>query len=188
MTDVRSVSQPTLFSFVGGESGDWSIVAQTCQAGDPLPRAAFLDVRPGPAQPSHPAGWTLRGVVSNERYVERPERDRLVATQAPLGRAECTRAALIPIRKSAAWWACTQDERRAIFEERSRHIALSLSYLPRVARRLHHSRDLGEPFDFLTWFDFAEKDAAAFDELVGRLRETEEWTYVDREIDIRVAR
>jgi hypothetical protein len=28
-------------------------------------------------------------------------------------------AALIPIKKSAVWWAMAQDERRAIFEERS---------------------------------------------------------------------
>jgi len=47
----------------------------------------------------------------------------------------------------------TQDERREIFEERSRHIATGLEYLPAVARRLHHSRDLGGPFDFLTWFE-----------------------------------
>src|SRR5438477_5729245 len=28
-----------------------------------------------------------------------------------------------PIRKSAAWWALAQDERRAVLEERSHHIA-----------------------------------------------------------------
>jgi len=63
-----------------------------------------------------------------------------------------------------------------------------VEYLPAVARRLHHGRDLGEPFDFLTWFEFAPEHAAAFDELVLRLRETEEWTYVEREIDLRLAR
>src|SRR5690349_7262702 len=49
--------------------------------------------------------------------------------------------ALIPIRKSAAWWALAHDERRKIFEERSHHVAHSLPYLPRIARRLHHGRD-----------------------------------------------
>ena len=58
--------------------------------------------------------------------------------------------------------------------------------LPAVARRLHHGRDLGEPFDFLTWFEFAPQDTAAFEELVGRLRATEEWSYVVREVDIRL--
>ena len=35
---------------------------------------------------------------------------------------------LIPIRKNEAWWALAQDERRAIFEERSHHIAIGLEY------------------------------------------------------------
>ena len=57
-----------------------------------------------------------------------------------------------------------------------------------AARRLYHARELGEPFDFLTWFEFAPEHGAAFEELVRRLRGTEEWTYVEREIDLRLAR
>ena len=41
--------------------------------------------------------------------------------------------------------------------------------LPRVARRLHHGRDLGEPFDFLTWCEYAPADAPGFEELVDGL-------------------
>jgi hypothetical protein len=63
-----------------------------------------------------------------------------------------------------------------------------LRYLPEVARRLHHSRDLGEPFDFLTWFEYAPEYSAAFEELVVSLRASEEWKYVDREVDIRLVR
>jgi hypothetical protein len=107
---------------------------------------------------------------------------------APLGRAEATLAAMIPIRKSEAWWALAQDERRAIFEDRSGHIASTLRFLPAIARRLHHSRDLGEPFDFITWFEYAPAHAPLFDELVGLLRSTEEWTYVEREVDVRIER
>lgn len=135
-----------------------------------------------------PGEWVLHGVTSNERYVERAERDALVGRQAPVGRATATAGALIPIRKSSAWWDLTQDERRCILEERSSHIATGLEYLPAVARRLHHSRDLGGPFDFLTWFEFSPKDTGAFDDLVGRLRATEEWEYVEHEVDIRVVR
>jgi chlorite dismutase len=130
--------------------------------------------------------WVLRGVTSNERYVTRSEHTALVANQAPLGRREATRAALIPVRKTDGWWELSQDERRTIFEERSRHILIGLEYLPAIARRLHHSRDLGEPFDFLTWFEYAPTEADRFEELVGRLRESAEWTYVEREIDIRL--
>ena len=108
--------------------------------------------------------------------------------QEPLGRAASTRAALLPITKSEVWWDLSQDERRRIFEESSHHVATGLEYLPAIARRLHHGRDLGEPFDFLTWFEFAPEHASAFEELVDRLRETEEWDYVEREIDIRLFR
>jgi hypothetical protein len=73
-----------------------------------------------------------------------------------------------------------------IFEERSHHLAIGLRYLPAIARRLYHCHDLGEPFDFLTWFEYAPADGDAFEELVGILRQTEEWTYVEREIDIRL--
>ena len=152
-----------------------------------MPTAERLRVLEG-GEPSRPLGasWVLRGVTSNERYVNRTERRALAAKEEPLGRPEATCAALIPITKSEGWWALTQDERREIFEERSRHIATGLEYLPRIARRLHHGRDLGEPFDFLTWFEYAPEHAQAFEELVGRLRDTPEWAYVEREIDIRL--
>jgi hypothetical protein len=63
-----------------------------------------------------------------------------------------------------------------------------MEYLPQIARRLHHGRDLGEPFDFLTWFEFAPEHEGLFDELLARLRASEEWRYVSREIDIRLTR
>src|SRR5205823_5638537 len=132
--------------------------------------------------------WRLAGAVSHLRYTERAEKDQLVAAQAGLGRPEATHAALIPIRKSQAWWDLTQEERRKIFEDKSHHIAASLKYLPAVARQLYHCRDLGEPFDFLTWFEYAPADADTFEELVRTLRATEEWRYVEREVDIRMER
>jgi chlorite dismutase len=132
--------------------------------------------------------WRLAGVASHIRYVERGEKTALGAVQAGLGRPEATQAALIPIRKSPAWWELTQEERRAIFEDKSHHIAASLKYLPAVARQLYHCRDLGEPFDFLTWFEYAPEHAAVFEELVGTLRNTEEWTFVEREVDVRVVK
>ena len=81
-----------------------------------------------------------------------------------------------------------KSERRRIFEEQSHHIAIGLEYLPAIARRLHHSRELREPFDFLTWFEYAPEHSDEFEQLVLRLRNTEEWHYVDREIDIRLVR
>ena len=63
-----------------------------------------------------------------------------------------------------------------------------MKYMPAVARRLYHARDLGEPFDFLTWFEYAPKDAELFEDLVRMLRSTDEWVFVEREVDIRLER
>lgn len=178
-----------MVTFVGGDAGRWRVVRMETVVGLPLEPVARLEVVEGnPTAPPTGARWLLRGVVSHERYVTREEKDQLALASPALGRPEATCAALIPITKSAVWWNLAQDERRAILEERSHHIATGLKYLPAVARRLHHARDLGEPFDFLTWFEFAPRDAEAFEELVQALRQTEEWRYVERGIDIRLVR
>ena len=178
-----------LYTFVGGDDGEWAVEQVDAVRGDSLPSVARVAVGEGrDERRASSSAWILRGVTSNERYVRRDEQQALLERSPALGRVEATAAALIPIRKTAAWWALAQDERRAIFEERSRHVATGLEYLPAVARRLHHSRDLGERFDFLTWFEFAPADSAAFDQLVSRLRGTEEWSFVEREVDIRMSR
>lgn len=178
--------QPLLVHFAAGAVGPWRIERMDTLIGDALPPAERLAVLEGPAVPE--GRWVLRGTTSNTRYTNRLEVDTLASRQQGLARPYATKAALIPIRKTEAWRALAQDERRAILEEQSRHIGIGLEYLPAVARRLHHSRELGEPFDFLTWFEYGPDDAAAFDELLARLRATEEWRYIDREIDIRVTR
>ena len=173
--------------FVGGTTGKWLVESISALTGPTLPLVPRLAILDGSqALTSQDSVWFLRGVTSYERYVHRAEHSALVAQQPDLGRPNAIRAALIPIKKSVAWWELTQDERRMIFEERSRHITIGLRYLPAIARRLYHCHDLGEPFDFLTWFEYAPADAEVFEELVRTLRETEEWTYVEREIDIRL--
>ena len=183
-----SSPRPHLHSFHAGISGAWRIETIAPVFGEGLKLAGRLAMIVG-NEPA-PAGtlWTLSGTTSNTRYANHTEVETLRRSQANLGRPEATRAALIPIRKSPAWWALAQDERRAIFEEQSRHTAIGLEYLPAIARRLIHSRDHGGEFDFLTWFEYAPEHAAAFEDLVGRLRASREWTYVDREVDIRLSR
>ena len=177
-----------LVRFTGGDTGMWRVLAIRPVLGDTLPQAERVAVWRGDEPSSLKSLWTLSGVISNVRYVERPEQQELTLKQAPLGRSEATLAALIPIRKTAAWWNLTQEERRSIFEKKSHHIAEGVRYLPSVARQLYHSRDIGEPFDFLTWFEYAPEHSEAFEELVRTLRKTEEWQFVDREIDIRLMR
>jgi len=177
-----------LHTFVGGTAGGWRVERMGAIAGQTLPPVPRVSVFAGnQATTLEGSSWLLRGVTSYERYVRKMERSALVDQQAKLGRLEATRAALIPIKKSAAWWGLAQDERRAIFAERSHHISIGLKYIARIARRLYHSYDLGEPFDFLTWFEYAPEDAGVFEDLVGALRGTEEWTYMEREVDIRLA-
>ena len=180
-----------LFTFVGGDTGSWRIIRTDATVGEPLASARRLEVVSGALDSQNPqTRWTLRGIMSNERYVARSEKEDLLAKQEGLGRSASTCAALIPIRKNAAWWALTQDERRNILEEQSRHIAIGLRYLPAIARRLHHCRDLSEnePFDFLTWFEFAPDQETEFNKLLAELRSTTEWKYIEREADIRLVR
>ncbi|MBX9848216.1 MAG: chlorite dismutase family protein [Rhodocyclaceae bacterium] len=183
------MSTPLVVEFQAGSSGVWRIESIAPVIGESLPEAAFLTMHEGQQSPvSNMATWALKGVTSNTRYTTRAEVSQLSARQEGLGRPEAMCAALIPIRKTAAWWALAQDERRTIMEEQSHHIRIGLDYLPAIARRLHHSRELGQPFDFLTWFEFPASHKQAFEDLVQRLRETEEWRYVDREVDIRLYR
>jgi hypothetical protein len=179
-----------LFCFAGGTGGAWRVRRITAVIGEPLAAVSHLSVLA--ADQPNPAGalWLLHGVTSNERYVMREEKSKLVSRQPILARTEATHAALIPIRKTDAWWALSQDDRRQIFEEQSAHIKVGMKYLPEVARRLHHCRDLAtpEPFDFLTWFEYAPEHEAAFDALLAELRASPEWLFVEREIDIRLTR
>ncbi len=185
----RAMPPPIFVTFVAGTTGMWQVDHVSPVTGETLTTTARLTVVEGSgAAPPPEAAWALRGVTSNPRYTNRVELNAMGAVQEGLLRPQATRAALIPIRKTEAWWALAQDERREILEAQSRHIAIGLEYLPAVARRLYHSRDLGESFDFLTWFEYAPEHAADFEELVRRLRQTAEWAYVDREVDIRLSR
>lgn len=175
---------PRLYTFAAGAAGPWRITDMHTLNGEGLAPASRLDIVAGEGPAAGP--WALRGIASNERYVTRPEKQRLLALQPPLARPGACSAVLIPIRKSAAWWALTQDERRDILEEQSHHVAHGMRALPAVARKLHHCRDLSEtePFDFLTWFEFAPRDVAVFDRLTATLRASPEWAYVEREVEV----
>lgn len=173
-------------SFVGGQGGDWRVLRQTTLLGEALAQIGGLTMQVNGAPTVSGAIWTLDGVISNLRYTTGAEAAELRRLQSPLARPQATYASLIPIRKKQAWWDLPQDERRAIYQERSGHTSIGLKYLPQIARRLHHSRDIGGAFDFLTWFEFAPEHEHLFEDLLTELRSTEEWSYVDREIDIRL--
>jgi hypothetical protein len=99
-------------------------------------------------------------------------------------------AVLIPICKSASWWALAQDERQSHFTpgRRPGHTALGRPFAARIYRRLYHARHLpGSAWDFLTYFELPESERGAFQELLSILRDPEsnpEWAFVDRELEI----
>ncbi len=178
-------------TFVGGKAGAMLVVSQNTRSGQPIAPAERIDVIAGiSAEAPDEAVWSLCGVTTNDRYTTRSEKAELISRQAPIGRPEATSAALILLRKNAEWWAMSQDERRTILEENSHHIAIGLRYLPGVARRLLHCRDLGfdAPFDFIGLLDYAPAYEMAFDEMLGQLRATKEWTFMEREVDIRLVK
>lgn len=186
---VPYATPPLLVAFCGCTHGPWRMTGMHAVRGEPLEPADRVWIGEGrDITPPAESRWMVRGTTSHIRYTTETELGAMQRKQEGLGRAHARRAALIPISKSGEWWAMPQDARRRIFEETSQHIAIGLDYLPAVARRLHHGRDLGEAFDFLTWFEFAPEDEPAFDAMLERLRATPEWDYVTRECDIRLER
>ncbi|AFY59947.1 Chlorite dismutase [Synechococcus sp. PCC 6312] len=177
------------YSFIGGQQGQWNVRKIREISGTGLAAVARIQIANESVRelPSESA-WMLQSFVSNIRYANRQELTMLRAIQPPLNRVDAVFAVLIPIKKSAQWWGMAQDERRAIFEEVSHHTAVGLEYLPGVARQLHHCRDLGEPFDFLTWFEFAPEYTQSFEQLLARMRATKEWDYVEREVEVHLER
>jgi chlorite dismutase len=178
----------TFTHFTGSAAGQWKVLSMAALSGNKLESVSYLSIG-SPSAPITPEGaWTLTGYTSNIRYTEKAEQAQLNAIRPELGRPSATCAALIPIRKSSAWWDLAQDERRKIFEQRSHHISIGIQYLPAIARKLYHARDIGEPFDFLTWFEFAPEHTDSFDHLLASLRASEEWSFVEREVEIRLVR
>ncbi len=189
MDKISGQTSDNLTTFCGGQSGTWKVLSFTTIKGQRLESVERIKiVNAGQLRDTTNCEWLLRGVTSNLRYTTRDEKIMLDKTPSILDKPESKYSALIPIKKSDEWWLLTQDERRKVFEDKSHHINFSSKYLSVVARKLYHSRDIGEDFDFLTWFEFAPEHSNQFDELVNYLRNTEEWKYVTREIDIRLMR
>ena len=137
-----------IFDFIVDNSGDWEVASMQVLKGEPMEIVSHIKRISSSLAKSKEGIWTLKGVVSNLRYTDKEDKDKLIAIQEDLGRSKATLAAFIPIRKSDAWWNLAQDERRGIMENKSLHTQTRMKYLPAIARKLFHSRDVGEPFDF----------------------------------------
>lgn len=146
--------------------------------------AARLDV-PGAAP-------LFQGVPRHHEYTTGAQRDALAGSRPPAPAGDDTVAVLIPVRKTAAWWGLPADERAAHFRERPDrpgHTAIGVGYADRIYRKLYHTRYAVDStdHDFLTYFEFERRHAAAFGELLAALRDparNPEWGFVDREYEI----
>lgn len=132
------------------------------------------------------------GVPQHLGYTSREQKNTLATSRSPVPAADDTVAVLIPIRKSAEWWATPHDERATHFREQGGkpgHTAIGAGYTDRIYRKLYHTRYAVESadHDFLTYFEFEKAHAAAFDDLLTKLRDVAvnpEWKSVDREYEI----
>ena len=145
-----------------------------------------------------PADSTLpkllfHGVPQHLEYTTRTQREDLTKrSRAELPASRDTVAVVIPIRKSAAWWALPLDERMAHFQKKADkigHTAIGAEYAGRIYRKLYHTRYAveGTDHDFITYFEFDRAQTDDFKELLAKLRDPEqnpEWNFVDREYEI----
>ena len=130
----------------------------------------------------------LVGVTQHVLYTDAAQRAELAKISSPES-GPC--AVLIPIKKSAEWWALAQDERHAQFAGAGRakgHTAIGTPYAARIFRRLYHARYLpGSAWDFLTYFEFPAAEAGSFRQLLNDLRNPElnpEWRLVEAEVEL----
>jgi chlorite dismutase len=187
---MTAINQNKTTLFVGDANvGEWKVISTQTIVGEAIPNSLYLTIiKPTNEQPQiENFDWMLKGFNSNLRYTNREEKNILDTNPSVLGNPDHTSACFIPIKKTETWWNLTQDERRAIME-RSRHIDIGFDYLSVINRQLFHSRDLGETFDFLTWFEFKPEHASKFNDLLTALRNTEEWKYIDREVEVRLVK
>ena len=72
-----------LIRFAGGSSGVWRVLAVRSVRGEALPHVERVAVYRGKELLPLESRWTLWGVISNTRYVERPEQQELTLKQTP---------------------------------------------------------------------------------------------------------
>jgi chlorite dismutase len=83
-------------------------------------------------------------------------------------------AIVVPIRKTADWWALGQEKRAAMMQE---HTEATLPYLKTVRRKLYHSSGLDD-LDFITYFETSKLED--FHSLVLALEKVKEFQYTRR--------
>lgn len=103
-------------------------------------------------------------------------------------------AIVVPMRKTAEWWAMSPMERHRYFyphhdaatgRDVAGHAELGRPAVSRIHRRLFYNPDREaepEQWDFIAYFECADEDLALFDETLAAMRDTSrnpEWRFVE---------
>jgi hypothetical protein len=103
-------------------------------------------------------------------------------------------AIILPIRKTAAWWAMPATERHQYFYPHhdrhsgkcvAGHAELGRQAAPKIFRRVFYNPDgEGRPgeWDFISYFECSDEDLEVFDDTLEAMRDTDrnpEWRYVE---------
>ena len=137
---------------------------------------------------------TLAGVMRPRSYTSHAMTEFAYAHAMPPGPGEkFPLAAVTPMNKTDAWWQMDFLHRESFFLPRydeneemvvKGHALASAMGIPGINRRLVHSPDgygVQGNYDFVGYFEFAEKDATVFREVMAGLRDkvqNPEWKYV----------
>ncbi|MFO0774061.1 MAG: chlorite dismutase family protein [Nitrospiraceae bacterium] len=116
----------------------------------------------------------LQGMTKRAQYVpgfsEQMKADLAVPTEG----GPRPYAIVIPIQKTAEWWALDEATRAGLMQA---HTASTLPYTKTVARKLYHSTGLDDQ-DFITYFETARLDD--FHALIRAHQQTKEFQYTRR--------
>jgi len=118
----------------------------------------------------NPAG-VMHGLTKKANYVpafpDQMKTDLKVASEP----GPSPYAIVIPIRKSADWWALDQEKRTAMMQE---HTEAALPYNKTVKRKLYHSTGLDD-LDFITYFETSKLED--FHSLILAMEKVKEFPY-----------
>ncbi len=120
------------------------------------------------------AAGVLIGMSKKANYVPGFPDQMKADLKAPSDPGSKPYAIVIPIRKSAEWWALDQNKRAALMQE---HTAAALPYHKTVKRKLYHSSGLDD-VDFITYFETSTLED--FHSLILSLEQVKEFQYTRR--------
>jgi len=116
----------------------------------------------------------MHGLTKKANYVPGFPDELKTDLKAPSDPGPKPYVVVIPIRKSADWWALDQEKRTVMMKE---HTEAALPYHKTVKRKLYHSTGLDD-VDFITYFETSKLDD--FHNLILSLEKVKEFQYTRR--------